>query len=50
VLTTGNGFTGIKAAPGAAPAPTATTAKAAPTTAAKAATTTAAPAPAEPAC
>jgi hypothetical protein len=50
VLTTGNGFTGIKDAPGAAPAPTATTAKAAPTTAAKAAATTAAPAPAEPAC
>lgn len=46
VLVTGNGFVGIKSAPGAAPA-TATTAKAAGTTTAP---TTAAPVPAEPAC
>jgi polyisoprenyl-teichoic acid--peptidoglycan teichoic acid transferase len=46
VLTTGNGFAGIKDAPGASPSTTATTApKAAATT-----TTTAAPVPAEPAC
>jgi len=46
VLTTGNGFVAIKAAPDAAPSTTATTAKAAATTT----TPTVKPVPAEPAC